>query len=95
MNYMQNEEKRRRKIFFEFGEQEDKENDTDRISVAGNELQRKIDIECYNKVMKCYPNYLSIVYTYVQKFRQRLKILISIKVKFLRDINNRMIFINL
>jgi hypothetical protein len=35
---MQNEEKRRRKIFFEFGEQEDKENDTDRISVAGNEL---------------------------------------------------------
>lgn len=90
---MQNEEK----IFFYFGENEDKGNDNknNKISIVGNELQRKIDIECYDKFMECYPNYLSIVYIYLQQTIQRLKILISTQVKSLRNINNRMIFINL
>jgi hypothetical protein len=88
---MQNEDSRN--IFFEFEEQKDKENDNDRILEAGNELQRKIDVECYDKVMEYYPNYLSIVYIHIIKFKQILTAFTSTKVKSLRKINNGISFI--
>ena len=81
---MNNEEKRRRKIFFEFEQ------------IYKNilyELQSKNDIECYDKVMNLYPNYPFIIYAQIRKFRQMIKIFVLTKVKSLRNINNQMIFI--
>ena len=53
------------------------------------ELQRKEYIECYDKVMESHPNYLTIIYTHVLQYKQRLKIFASTKVKLLRNINER------
>jgi hypothetical protein len=39
------------------------------------ELQRKIDIECYDKVMESHQNYLTIVYIYISKAREKLSFL--------------------
>ena len=88
---MQNEEIRN--IVFELEEQENKENDNDRNSVTGNELQREIDIECYDKVMEFYPNYSTIFYMHIRKYMARLKIILSTKFKPLRNINNRLLFV--
>ena len=64
-------------------------------SSISNELQRKNDIECYDKIMESHPNYLTIVFAYTKKFRGRLKIFFTTpKVKsILRNINHRIIFI--
>jgi hypothetical protein len=87
---MQNEEKRqrKRKIFFEF-EQQYKDNKN-----VSSKLQRKNDIECYDKVMESYPNYQIIVSTYVRKFMERPNIFTTpTKVKsMLKKFNHRMIF---
>jgi hypothetical protein len=88
---MQNEEKRqrKRKIFFEF-EQMYKDNNNN----ISPELQRKNDIECYDKVMESYPNYQIIVSTYVRKFMERPNIFTTpTKVKsMLKNFNHRMVF---
>ena len=67
---MQNEErKRKRSKFFEFNQcYKQKINNT-----SSHELQRQNDIECYDKVMESHLNYPFILYTYVKKFRERLK----------------------
>jgi len=87
---MQNEEKRqrKRKIFFEF-EQHYKDNKN-----VSSELQRKNDIECYDKFMESYPNYQIIVSTYVRKFMERPNIFTTpTKVKsMLKKFNHRMVF---
>ncbi|HJU59786.1 MAG TPA: hypothetical protein VJ583_08555 [Nitrososphaeraceae archaeon] len=86
---MQNEEKRQRKrnIFFEF-EQMYKDNNN-----ISSELQRKNDIECYDKIMESYLNYHSIVSIYVRKFMERPKIFTIPKVKsMLKNINHMMVF---
>ena len=84
---MQNKERRvRRKSLFEF-EQTYKDN-------IAYELQSKNDIECYDKVMESYPNYLVIIYTYILKYKQMLKIFVSTKMKsILRNINNTLMMI--
>ena len=87
---MQNEEKmqRKRKIFFEF-EQQYKDNKN-----VSSKLQRKNDIECYDKIMESYPNYQIIVSTYVRKFMERPNIFTTpTKVKsMLKKFNHRMVF---
>ena len=88
---MQNEEKmqRKRNIFFEF-EQMYKDNNNNNIS---SELQRKNDIECYDKIMESHRNYHSIVYTYVRKFMEIPKIFTIPKVKsMLKNFNHMMVF---
>jgi hypothetical protein len=84
---LQNKERRvRRKSLFEL-EQRYKDN-------IAYELQSKNDIECYDKVIESYPNYPVIIYTYILKYKQMLKIFVSTKMKSLRNVNNRlMIFI--
>ena len=87
---MQNEEKRqrKRKIFFEF-EQQYKGNNN-----ISSELERKNDIECYDKVMESNPNFQIIVSTYVRKFMERSNIFTTpTKVKsILKKFNHRMVF---
>ena len=59
------------------------------------ELKCKEVIECYDKLNELHPNYPIIIYNLALRYKQRLKKIIStIKVKSLRDINNnRIIFI--
>ena len=84
---MKKKGKEKEKIFFEF-EQMYKDNN------ISSELQRKNDIECYDKIMESHRNYHSIVYTYVRKFMEIPKIFTIPKVKsMLKNINHRMIFI--
>jgi hypothetical protein len=83
---LQNKERRvKRKSLFEL-EQRYKDN-------IAYELQSKNNIGCYDKVMESYPNYPVIIYTYILKYKQMLKILISTKMKSLRNINNRLMMI--
>jgi hypothetical protein len=78
---MQNEGKgQRKKIFYEFEQRYN----------TPCELQH--DIECYDKIMESHPNYPAIIYTYIIKFRQMLKILAS-KVKIIKKYRYRMVII--
>ena len=82
MNYMQNEQ--RRTIFNEF---------IQRCKIITSyELQRKKDIECYDKVMESHPNYVYIIYIHIIKFKQKLTAFTSTKIRSLRHINNRILF---
>jgi hypothetical protein len=66
-----------------------------RNNIFLDKLQLKGDIECYDRIMDSRPNYLTIVYTFVMmKFRQRLKIITSSKVKsILKNFSHRMMMI--
>jgi hypothetical protein len=81
---MQNEERKRR-IFYEFKQCcKQKINNT-----LHDELQRRNDIECYDKVMESYQNYLTIIYyTYIRKFRKIYDFVLT-KMKLERNINNK------
>ena len=61
------------------------------------EIECKEEIECYDKINELPPKYPVIIYNYALRYKQRLmKIVSTIKVKSVRDINNnnnRMIFI--
>jgi hypothetical protein len=82
MNYMLNEQ--RRTIFNEF-------NQRCKI-ITSHELQRKKDIECYNKIMESHPNYVYIIYIHIIKFKQKLNAFTSTKIRSLRHINNGILF---
>ncbi len=82
MNYMQNEQ--RRTIFNEF-------NQRCKI-ITSYELQRKKDIECYDKIMESHPNYVYIIYIHIIKFKQKLTAFTSTKIRSLRHINNGILF---
>ena len=82
MNYMQNEQ--RRTIFNEF-------NQRCKI-ITSHELQRKKDIECYDKIMESHPNYVYIIYIHIIKFKQKLNAFTSTKIRSLRHINNGILF---
>ena len=81
MNYMQNEQ--RRTIFNEFNQ---------RCKIISYELQRKKDIECYDKIMESHPNYVYIIYIHIIKFKQKLTAFTSTKIRSLRHINNGILF---
>ena len=84
---MKKKGKEKEKIFFEF-EQMYKDNNN-----ISSELQRKNDIECYDKIMESHRNYHSIVYTYVRKFMEIPKIFTIPKVKtMLKNFNHMMVF---
>ena len=79
---MQNEQ--RRTIFNEF---------IQRCKIITSyELQRKKDIECYDKIMESHPNYVYIIYIHIIKFKQKLTAFTSTKIKSLRHINNGILF---
>ena len=82
MNYMQNEQ--RRTIFNEF-------NQRCKI-ITSYELQRKKNIECYDKIMESHPNYVYIIYIHIIKFKQKLTAFTSTKIRSLRHINNGILF---
>ena len=79
---MQNEQ--RRTIFNEF-------NQRCKIIIS-YELQRKKDIECYDKIMESHPNYVYIIYIHIIKFNQKLTAFTSTKIRSLRHINNGILF---
>lgn len=39
--------------------------------------QRKGDIECYDKMMDTYPNYLTIIYNFALTYNQKIKNVIN------------------
>lgn len=79
---MQNEQ--RRTIFNEF---------IQRCKIITSyELQRKKDIECYDKIMESHPNYVYIIYIHIIKFKQKLTAFTSTKIRSLRHINNGILF---
>jgi hypothetical protein len=57
------------------------QNNIDNYNSSSSELERKNDIECYNKVMGFHPNYLSIFHSFIINHTQKLKILVSTKAK--------------
>ena len=59
------------------------------------EVECKGEIECYDKINELHPKYPLIIYNYALKYKQRLKKIVSTKVKSIRDMknNNRMRFI--
>ena len=79
---MQNEQ--RRTIFNEF-------NQRCKI-ITSYELQRKKDIECYDKIMESHPNYVYIIYIHIIKIKQKLTAFTSTKIRSLRHINNGILF---
>jgi hypothetical protein len=78
---MQNEQ--RRTIFNEFNQCK---------IITSYELQRKKDIECYDKMMESHPNYVYIIYIHIIKFKQKLTAFTSTKIRSLRHINNGILF---
>jgi hypothetical protein len=85
---MQNEQRNKRRIF-EYKQRY-------KINNTSFELQRQNDIECFDKIMESHLNYLTIVYTYARKVRERLKIIFTApKVKSILkgNFSHRMIFI--
>ena len=60
--------------------------------ITSYELQRKKDIECYDKIMESHPNYVYIIYIHIIKFKQKLTAFTSTKIRSLRHINNRILF---
>ena len=55
------------------------------------EIECKGEIECYDKINELHPKYPVIIYNHARRYKQRLKKIVStIKVKSLRDINNGM-----
>jgi hypothetical protein len=79
---MQNEERKRR-IFYEFKKcYKQKKID----NTLHDELQRRNDIECYDKIMESHLNYLTIVYyTCIRKFRKIYDFVLT-KMKLERNI---------
>ena len=59
------------------------------------EIECKGEIECYDKINELHPKYPLIIYNYALKYKQRLKKIVSTKVKSIRNMNNnnRMKFI--
>jgi hypothetical protein len=52
------------------------------------EIECKGEIECYDKINEFHPKYPIIIYNHVIRYKQRLKkIVTTIKMKSLRDIN--------
>jgi hypothetical protein len=98
MNLMQNEGTIK-EIFFKSDDNNDqiyKNNDKNNIDNYNNspcELQRKNDIECYNKIMGSNPNYLTIFYSFIINHTQKLKIFVSTKAKKLRNINYKIMML--
>jgi hypothetical protein len=43
-----------------------------------DELQRKGDIECFDKIMDSHMHYPSIVYSYIRKFRESPRFLLEL-----------------
>ena len=68
-------------------------NNIDNFNNSPYELQRKNDIECYNKVMGSNLNYLTVLYTFITNHTQNLKIFVSTKAKKLRNINYRIMLL--
>lgn len=66
---MQNEQRNKRRIS-EYKQRY-------KINNTSFELQRQNDIECFDKIMESHLNYLTIVYTYARKVRERLKIIFT------------------
>lgn len=60
--------------------------------ITSYELQRKKDIECYDKIMESHPNYVYIIYIHFIKFKQKLTAFTSTKIRSLRHINNGILF---
>ena len=60
--------------------------------ITSYELQRKKDIECYDKIMESHPNYVYIIYIHIIKFKQKLTAFTSTKIRSLRHINNGILF---
>ena len=55
------------------------------------EIECKGEIECYDKINELHPKYQVIIYNHARRYKQRLmKIVSTIKVKSLRNINNGM-----
>jgi hypothetical protein len=50
-----------------------------------DELQRKGDIECYDKIMDSYIDYPSIVYSYIRKFRESPQFLLELYSKHISE----------
>jgi hypothetical protein len=48
--------------------------------ITSYELQRKKDIECYDKIMESHQNYVYIFYNYIIKFKEKLNTFISTKI---------------
>lgn len=98
MNLMQNEEIVR-EFFSNLDDNDDQiyknnnKNNIDNYNNFAYELERKNDIECYNKVMGSNPNYLTILYTFIIKQPQKLKIFVSTKMKKIRNINYRIMML--
>jgi hypothetical protein len=94
---MKNEETIR-EILFEFDDNDiqiyknNNKNNIDDYKNSPCELQRKNDIECYNKVMGSNLNYLTILYTFITN-HTHLKIFVSTKAKKLRNINYRIMLL--
>jgi hypothetical protein len=85
---MQNEQRNKRRIF-EYKQRY-------KINNTSFELQRQNDIECFDKIMESHLNYLTIVYTYARKVRERLKVIFTVpKVKSILkgNFSHRMIFV--
>jgi hypothetical protein len=68
-------------------------NNIDNYYSSSCELQRKNDIECYNKVMGSHPNYLPIFHFFIINHTQKLKIFVSTKAKKLRNINYKIMML--
>ncbi len=60
--------------------------------ITSYELQRKKDIECYDKIMESHPNYVYIIYIHIIKFKRKLTAFTSTKIRSLRHINNGILF---
>jgi len=71
------------------------QNNIDNYNSSSSELERKNDIECYNKVMGSTSNYLTIFYSFIINHIQKLKIFVSTKVKKLRNINYKIMMLDI
>jgi len=98
MNLMQNEETIK-ECFFKSDENNDQiykntnKNNIDNYNSSSSELERKNDIECYNKVMGSHPNYLPIFHSFIINLTQKLKIFVSTKSKKIRNINYKIMML--
>ena len=54
------------------------------------EIECKGEIECYDKIIEFHPKYPIIIYNHAQRYKQRLKKIVSIikKKSLIGDINN-------
>jgi hypothetical protein len=87
---MQNEQRNKKRIF-EYKQRY-------KVNNTSFELQWQNDIECFDKIMESHLNYLTIVYTYARKVRERLKIIFTaskLKSILRGNFSHRIVFIML